>query len=169
MGTYTYKFNLGEIFKIAEQIERNGAHFYREAALKFEDNTEVKSLLLDLAVQEDNHEKTFSEILHKVLKNEGINSEDELTRQYLDAIAGQFVFNKATEECELINNMSKQEVFDVAIVKEKDSIVFYVGLKNALISEQDKKSIDLIIEEEQKHLVDLRKYAEILKYTNDRF
>jgi rubrerythrin len=169
MGTYTYKFNLNEVFEIAEQIERNGAEFYRKSALKFEDNSEVKNLLVDLALQEDNHEKTFSDILHKVLKNEGINQEDELTRQYLDAIAGQFVFNKATEEAELIDNMSKQEVFDVAIVKEKDSIVFYVGLKNILTSEQDKKSIDLIIEEEQRHLVDLRKYSEILKYTNDRF
>ena len=169
MGTYTYKFNLDEIFKIAVQIERNGAEFYRNASMKFEDNQKIKRLLLELAVQEDSHEKTFSEILHKVLKNEGINSEDELTRQYLDAIAGQFVFNKASEECELINDMSRQEVFDVAIVKEKDSIVFYVGLKNALTSEHSKNSIDFIIEEEQKHLVELRKYAEILKYADNRF
>jgi rubrerythrin len=162
-----YKFNLGEIFKIAEQIERNGADFYRKAALKFEDNPEVKSLLVELAAQEDNHEKIFSNILHKVLKNDGINPEDELTRQYLDAIAGQFVFNKSKAKNELTDKMSHQDIFAIAIQKEKDSIVFYVGLKNVLNSESDKRSIDLIIEEEQKHFVDLNKYAEILKYKDE--
>jgi rubrerythrin len=166
---YNYKFNLNEIFEIAEQIERNGADFYRKAALKFEDNLEVKSLLIELAVQEDKHEKTFSNILRKVLKSDGINFADELTCQYLDVIAGQFVFDKSQTKKELINEMSQQNVFDIAIQKEKDSIVFYVGLKNTLISSQDKKSIDLIIREEQKHLVDLIQYAEILRYKDERF
>ncbi len=162
-----YKFNLSEIFEIAVQIERNGADFYRKAALRFSDNTEVESLLLELAVQEDDHEKTFSEILQRVLKNNDINTGDELTRQYLDAIAGQFVFNKSTAEGELTDEMSRQDIFDSAILKEKDSIVFYVGLKNALTLKSDKKSIDLIIEEEQKHLIALQKYAELLKYKNE--
>jgi rubrerythrin len=164
-----YKFNLEEIFEIAEQIERNGAEFYRKSALRFKDNPDVESLLLELAAQEDSHEKIFSDLLHKVLKNDGINPEDELTRQYLDAIAGQFIFSKSESEDELTDKMSQQNIFETAIRKEKDSIVFYLGLKNVLNSSSDKKSIDLIIEEEQKHYIDLTKYAEILKYKNERF
>ena len=164
-----YKFNLNEVFEIAEQIERNGVEFYRTAALKFNNNEDIKNLLLDLAVQEDNHEKIFSDILHKVLKKDGVNFGDELTHQYLDAIAGQFVFNKSKGKAELTEKMSQQDIFDIAIQKEKDSIVFYVGLKNVLNSESDKKSIDLIIEEEQQHFIDLSKYAEILKYKDERY
>ncbi len=65
--------------------------------------------------------------------------------------------------------MSKDEVFEAAISKEKDSIVFYVGLKDILSSKEDKKTIDLLIQEEQKHLVDLVRYSEITKYSNERF
>ena len=162
-----YKFNLSEIFEIAEQIERNGAVFYRKAAIKFNDNPEANSILLDLAIQEEQHEKTFSDILHNTLKNNDISQEDELTRQYLDAIAGQFVFDNSKIESELTDKMSQQDIFDAAIQKEKDSIIFFLGLKNALSSEQDKKTIDFIIEEEQRHLIILREYSEILKYKQE--
>ena len=158
-----YKFNLSEIFEIAVQIERNGADFYRKASLKFYNDLEIKTLLLELAAQEDIHEKTFSDILHKALTNNVITTNDELTRQYLDAIAGQFVFDKSRANEELTDDMTRQDIFETAILKEKDSIVFYVGLHDVLTSAQDKRSIDLIIKEEKKHLIGLRKYAELLK------
>lgn len=45
-------FNADEIFQIAEQIERNGARFYRSAALLgFDKGTKQK--LLELAKMED--------------------------------------------------------------------------------------------------------------------
>ena len=161
-----HKFNLKEIFEIAEQIERNGAAFYRQAALRFDDNMQVKNLLLELAGQEDEHEKIFSEIQQRVSK-EDISVKDELTCQYLDAVAGQFVFEEGETEKELAEKMSLQDIFDIAIQKEKDSIIFYIGLKSSLISTEDKKAIDSIISEEQRHFVDLMKYAEILKYNHE--
>ena len=164
-----YKFNIKEIFEIAEQIERNGADFYRQAAMKFENDPQIKKLLIQLAVQEDNHEKAFSEILNNIINREEINPDNELTRQYLDAIAGQFVFNKETLKNEIVTDMSKSEIFDAAILKEKESIVFYVGLKGVLKSDKDKKAIDLLIEEEQRHLVDLRRYSDISKYKDETF
>jgi len=43
-------FNADEIFEIAEEIERNGAKFYRDAAQNAK-NASIKELLLDLAVK----------------------------------------------------------------------------------------------------------------------
>ncbi|MCF7791327.1 MAG: ferritin family protein [Victivallales bacterium] len=165
----SYKFNLQEIFEIAEQIERNGAAFYKKAAVAFSDNKEINRLLTELAEQEKEHEKTFSEIEHGVLNGSSLYTSDELTRQYLDAVAGQFVFNKETEGGELADNMRKEEIFDTAILKEKDSIVFYVGLRKLLETDHERNAIDLIIEEEQKHLTKLRQYAETSKYNKERF
>ena len=156
-----YRFNINEIFEIAEQIERNGAAFYKDAAKKFGNNPEVKDFLLDLSAQEDVHEKTFSDMLRNVLNNDGINLEDELTLQYLDAVAGQFVFDKSKSKSELTDEMSQRDIFNLAIQKEKDAISFFVSLKNALTSSEDKKTIDLIIKEEQTHLIALKKYEEI--------
>jgi rubrerythrin len=52
-------FHPGEIFAMAQEIERNGAHFYRTVSQKaaLED---MRGLLLELAAMEDDHEKIFA-------------------------------------------------------------------------------------------------------------
>ena len=47
-------FNIDEIFEMAEQIERNAASFYREAAKRAFDGT-VQKKFIDLASMEDGH------------------------------------------------------------------------------------------------------------------
>ena len=54
-------FNADEIFEMAEQIERNGAAFYREAA-GITSDADVKEMLLSLAAMEEGHQKTFAQI-----------------------------------------------------------------------------------------------------------
>jgi rubrerythrin len=54
-------FNAEEIYTMAEQIERNGADFYRKAAEGASDE-EIAQMLLDLAAMEDEHERTFSQM-----------------------------------------------------------------------------------------------------------
>ncbi|MHC4125863.1 MAG: ferritin family protein, partial [Planctomycetota bacterium] len=54
-------FNADEIFEMAEEIERNGAKFYRKAAEKTSDK-ETRSLLGNLAEMEDGHLKVFEEM-----------------------------------------------------------------------------------------------------------
>ena len=51
-------FNADEVFEIAEQIERNGAKFYRTSAKNISD-VNNKNFLIQLAEMEDEHEKTF--------------------------------------------------------------------------------------------------------------
>ena len=54
-------FNHDEILEIAEQIERNGARFYRRAAECIE-QPKAHHLLLTLAGMEDEHEQAFAAI-----------------------------------------------------------------------------------------------------------
>jgi rubrerythrin len=51
-------FNVDEVLKIAEQIERNGIAFYQKAAAGFQG--EEKQTLLRLADMERMHERVFS-------------------------------------------------------------------------------------------------------------
>ena len=53
-----YDFNADEIFEMAEQMERNGEKFYKDAAATIGDEAH-KKLLLNLAAMEVDHEKTF--------------------------------------------------------------------------------------------------------------
>ncbi|MBL7153969.1 MAG: rubrerythrin, partial [Phycisphaerae bacterium] len=50
-------FNADEVFEMAEQIEVNGARFYRAAAKKF---PALDQMLLELAAMEDEHQRTFA-------------------------------------------------------------------------------------------------------------
>jgi rubrerythrin len=54
----SYDFNADEVFEMAEQLERNGAKFYRDAAEGDVDQSN-KQMLLDLSAMEEDHEKTF--------------------------------------------------------------------------------------------------------------
>ena len=62
-------FNADEIFEMAEQIERNGAKFYREAAEKSSD-ADIKKMLQDLAAMEDGHQLTFSQMRKELSPDE---------------------------------------------------------------------------------------------------
>ena len=64
----SYDFNADNVFEMAEQIERNGALFYRQAANDVAD-PDAKQFLLDLAAMEDDHEKTFAVMRKKTFRN----------------------------------------------------------------------------------------------------
>ena len=63
----SYSFNADEMFEMAEQIERNGAKFYRRAAEQIK-TPDSRKLLLELADMEDKHEKTFIQMRAEMLK-----------------------------------------------------------------------------------------------------
>lgn len=88
------EFNADEVFEIAEQIERNGAIFYRSVAEKVADSNK-KQLLLDLAEMEDEHEQTFKNLRSELSQDEKtmttFDPEDEAAN-YLRALAETRVF-----------------------------------------------------------------------------
>jgi rubrerythrin len=145
----SYDFNADEIFEIAEQIERNGAKFYRKAAENI-DKPDKKKILLDLAVMEDEHEKTF-----KTMRAELTDDEKVLTtfdpegdaEQYLRALADTRVFYNIE-----IDTTSFEEILKTAITAEKNSIVFYLGMKDVVPVHLGQKKLDLIIKEEMNHI-----------------
>jgi len=145
----SYNFNADEIFEIAEQIERNGAIFYRTAAENITDE-DKKKLLIHLAEMEDDHEKTFKTLRDELSENEKtmttFDPEDE-TADYLRLLADTRVFYEKEVDVTSLN-----EVFKTAITAEKDSIVFYLGMKNVVPSHQGKNWLDRIIKEEMDHI-----------------
>lgn len=145
----SYNFNADEIFEIAEQIERNGANFYRTAAENITDE-DKKKLLIHLAEMEDDHEKTFKTLRDELSENEKtmttFDPEDE-TADYLRLLADTRVFYEKEVDVTSLN-----EVFKTAITAEKDSIVFYLGMKNVVPSYQGKDWLDRIIKEEMDHI-----------------
>ena len=145
----SYEFNAEEIFMMAEQIERNGAKFYREAAQNVS-GPEAKELLLGLAGMEDEHEKTFqimrSQLTEKEKEATVFDPEGEAA-QYLTALADTRVFFEKKMELS-----SMKEILKAGIVAEKDSIAFYLGMKDVVSDNRGKQRIEAIIKEEMQHI-----------------
>ncbi len=151
-------FNADEIFEIAEQIEKNGAKFYRKAA-DLKALSEKKEFLIKLADMEDEHGRIFASMRAKLLKNERdaqAFDPDNEAALYLKAVADGYVFNvKANPEDELKGVEALEDVLKIAIGKEKDSIVFYLGMKDMTPFRLGKERIDEIIKEEMQHVTQL--------------
>ena len=145
----SYEFNADEVFEIAEQIERNGAEFYRRAAENI-DEPENKKFLLDLAIMEDEHEQTFKQMRSELTKNEKsmttFDPEGE-SEVYLKSLADTRVFYEKD-----IDTTSLKEIFKSGISAEKDSIVFYLGMKEVVPPHLGKDKLDVIIKEEMSHI-----------------
>jgi len=144
-----YDFNANEILQMAEQIERNGADFYRKSAKKIQDPA-GKELLLNLAEMEDEHEKTFAAMRSKLTadeKTQTVFDPEGETVGYLKALADSKVFFEKT-----IDTSNMEGILKEAITAEKDSILFYLGIKDVVPKVLGKDRLDQIIKEEMSHI-----------------
>lgn len=146
-------FSADEVFEMAEQIERNGAVFYRAAAEKFAD---LKDVLLDLAAMEDDHIKTFADMRAELSGSEQeapVFDPDAEAQMYLRVMADGHVFNmKADPTEELAGLDSAAAVLKMAMRVERDSIAFYVGLKEGVSAKAGRDKVDAIVREEIGHV-----------------
>ncbi len=147
-------FNADEVLEMAAQIERNGAAFYRKAA---ENNKEGQELLLEIAEQEDEHLATFQEMRKELTSRETESTAfdpDNAGALYLKAMAGSHVFDVSKDPSETLNgNESLKDLIKIAIVMERDSIVFYVGMTEMVPKNLCRKKICAIVKEVVKHVV----------------
>ncbi len=149
-----FDFNANEIFEMAEQIERNGAAFYVKAAASFDGP--AKKLLEELASWEKKHEDIFKDMQKALASSEKLEQvfdPDEEGARYLQAFADRHVFDTRVEAAErLTGDESLEEVLRIAIGLEKDSIVFYLGLRDATPDKAGRERVEEIIKEEMKHV-----------------
>jgi rubrerythrin len=147
-------FNAAEILEMAIQIERNGAKFYRTAGANAIEPP-IKSMFDELAAMEVQHQATFSAMLKEVTAK-GTATTFDLEEQgalYLRAMVEGKVFDtKSDPSSKLTGKESLDQILNIAIGLEKESIVFYVGIKEMVREESDKEQIDHIIREEMGHI-----------------
>ncbi|MGD2036914.1 MAG: ferritin family protein [Desulfobacterales bacterium] len=145
----SYDFNADEVFEMAEQMERNGAKFYRDAAENTADPAN-KEMLMGLAEMEEAHEKLFESMRAELTAAEKVSTVFDPTSEaslYLRALADTRVFFEKE-----IDVTSMVEILKSAIEAEKDSIVFYLGMKEAVPENLGRDRIEAIIKEEMGHI-----------------
>lgn len=145
-----FNYNADNIFEMAEEIERNGAEYYRTAAARTDDN-EVKELFISLSKMEVEHEKTFADMRSKLageMKEQATFDPHGEEASYLKSLADMKIFYEKN-----IDMSAPREALKGALDAEKESILFYLGMKGFVPEKLGKEWVDKIIEEEKQHMV----------------
>lgn len=163
-------FNADEIYETAEQIERNGAAFYRKAAEQADGQR--RDILLTLAEMEEEHEKTFADMRAELADGEKRTvtaDPDNEGALYLQALADGRVF--VTDPAKAFagededgdkDKKSLRDILQTAVSLEKDSIVFYQSMKAVVAKAAGRDRLMEIIEQEIGHILILSRQIESL-------
>ncbi len=151
-------FNADEIFEMAIQIEKNGERFYRLAAEGTLDPA-VRKMLVELAAKEDEHQRVFLSMKEDLSASDRqattFDPQGEAAA-YLRAMADGRVFDLRTDPAGFFrHHRTIEDILREAIGIEKDSIVFYLGMKEMVPDQLGKDKIDHIIREEMRHIATL--------------
>jgi len=142
-----------DVFAMAVRIEENGKAFYAGLVEKAHD-WQLKDLFSELARMEDGHIEQFKTLRADLPPSaaEMVWDPEGLAQAYLQATADTHVFTveSATERLKSVN--TPLAAIDLAIAFERDSVAFFMGMKEILPDASGKGEIDTLIRAEMDHI-----------------
>ena len=140
-----------EIVEIGIQIEKNGRDYYDTLA-KQTKNPEAAKIFKFLAGEEERHIVIFQKILYKTEKYEPIGLDADQYYEYMSTLASEYVFTQKDKGAQLATGIKDDsEAVELGIGHEKDSIIFYEGIKK-VVPEYAQTVIGELIAQEEEHL-----------------
>lgn len=147
MATLLY---INEVINFAIERETESAALYQELANKVE-QPDAKNLFTVLVGEEQAHKRFYSTFLSTIeaQQSPGV-TEDEEYAAYMKTL----IDSQRTVKQPEIDMENLLEILDFAIAREKDAVLFYVGLEN-FVPDEDVSTVKTIIKEEGNHIVKL--------------
>ncbi|MBF0538209.1 MAG: ferritin family protein [Nitrospirae bacterium] len=154
--------SIHEIIEMAIRTEKLGFSYYSELVQKFKKNDELHALFNKLAESEANHAARFTR-LKESLQQEQLENWPEVS-QYMRAYVESAFFmgaNKATMHMQ--NIQDPNAAIGLAIAFEKETLLYFYGMTDAVRQDKDRYVLDEIIKEEKGHIIILSDLKEKLK------
>lgn len=140
-----------EIVELGIQIEKNGRDFYN-TLIGQSKNQNAKDIFKYLTGEEQKHIATFQKILNSVQKYEPQEAFPGEYFAYMNALASEYVFTQKDKGSQVAKDTkSDKEAIGLGIGFEKDSIIFYEGMKK-VVPQHDYRLLDELVAQEQDHL-----------------
>lgn len=154
-------FNADEVFEMAEEIERQAAKFYSEVS-KNAPTDEMRKFFIELSAMEARHLKIFADMRKQL-------SEDEKTGTTYDPENEAVLYLKTMADAKgwegrispaqkFTGKEPMKKVIEIALNAEKESVVFYYGLRSMVSERAGREKIEQIILEELSHIRTLLEY-----------
>lgn len=156
MGVF---FSGRELVDVAVGIERNGEAFYSSLVASAGDSN-VRGIYQHLADREREHIEIFQNMLGSLSDYQPPETFTDEYEAYLRALINSSVFTDTGAASEMARKVNSDlEAIQIGLGAEKDSILFYLEMRD-IIRKSDRDVVSKIIEEEKSHvrqLMDLRR------------
>ncbi|MBW6515294.1 MAG: ferritin family protein [Candidatus Cloacimonetes bacterium] len=155
-------FSVNEIIEMAIQIEKSGYAFYDGALQRKNLNEKGRELLLKLRDQERQHEITFNNLHTKDdFELLDLGSEQEVVSDYLKSIVNYRVFNNPNAAIKTVEQAKDElSLIETAINFEKDTLLYFQGIRDIIKESKAKDVLEKIIKEEISHILWLSLYRD---------
>ena len=151
-----------EFLELAIEIEKNGRFFY-EVVARLKGNREIEDIFAKLAAREKEHENTFRDMLSRLGGYRPHQKHTGEHYQYIRDLTESSIFAGERIQALLTKKpMTDVEALEIGIGFEKDSILLYSEMRG-MVPRQDQEIVDVITNEEKKHLSELTYIANKLK------
>ena len=145
-------FTMDDLFDIAINMEKNGEAVYVDSILRI-NRQELKDKLQWMADEEARHREWFEGQKNQLT----LEIEEKYLKEMVPRVLQQMMDEKALSlediDFSQINNI--KDLFEIFIGFEEDTIGFYEVLEMFISDPADKKGLDIIMEEEKKHVANL--------------
>ena len=145
-----YCFNAAEVFQLALEIKENGRIFYEQAQQKIQDPA-IKKQFAELAREELAHMDKIRRLKADSPWGSGPSTPDPENDMevYVKATADQHVYKTCGALSTRLDKI--QDVADVlklALQFEKDSVIFFMSMQEAICEGKDRDVVDILLKEE---------------------
>lgn len=145
-------FTMDDLFDIAINMEKNGEAVYVDSVLRV-DRPELKDKLQWMAGEEARHREWFTDQKNQLT----LEIEEKHLKEMVPDTLQQMMDEKALSLDDIdfsqMNNI--KDLFETFIGFEEDTIRFYEVLEMFISDPAAKKGLDIIVEEEKKHVANL--------------
>ncbi|QGP93657.1 Rubrerythrin [Neomoorella glycerini] len=147
-------FHASEVFEFARAIEENGRAFYQAMGTNAR-QPELRQLFARLSQEEEQHILDFTRLAARATPYDPPESYPGEYAEYMQALVDNSVFPRELDPETLAQQITTdQEAINLAIQFEKDSLLFFNGLKN-LVSVTETAMIEELLRQERRHLCEL--------------
>lgn len=146
--------NLSTIFDLAVQNSEKGVSYYRKMQELAEDKI-AKEVFHRLAEEEDEERRALIKVT-QAEANKGEINLDEQTYCYLCALGDELNF--PYDQTKEFQALTPRDALEIGIEAKKDGILLYHEFLNRCATKEAKNILLHLIENEQRHLLELRDY-----------
>ena len=146
-------FTMDDLFDIAIKMEKNGESVYMDSVGRM-DRPDLKKVLQWMADEEAGHREWF-----KTQKNKlKLEIDEQQLKEMVPGILHQMMEDKALslDDIDFSQVKNIRDLMETFIGFEEDTILFYEMLDMFIDDPDVKQGIDTILEEERKHIQNLR-------------